>query len=223
MKPIHPSKLLPVLALLIAGCSVLKPADVPVAAVYRLDAKVDTAVVGTANALAKAPSNLPVSILIGNIRAAAGFDSNRMLFMRQPHQVEEFQQSQWQKPPAAMLMPLVSSSLEASGLFKVVLQAPSALQTTYRLDLEILSLQQDFTSTPSRVHFVLRAHLSDNQNQQITAWREFDVNIATPTEDAYGGVLASNQAVTQALQQLTAFCAEQLGQQVRPANGKQGQ
>lgn len=213
MKPVHSAKpakllpLLPLLAVLIAGCSALQPANVPVAAVYRLDT------VASAPAPGKAVGNPPVSILIGNIRAAAGFDSNRMLFMRQPHRVEEFQQSQWQKPPAAMLMPLVTSALESSGLFKVVLQAPSALQTTYRLDLEIRNLQQDFTSTPSRVHFVLRAHLSDNQNQQITAWREFDVNIATPTEDAYGGVLASNQAVTQALQQLAAFCAEQLGTQ----------
>ncbi|MFZ6760484.1 ABC-type transport auxiliary lipoprotein family protein [Undibacterium sp. Ji50W] len=211
MKPVHLAQLLPVLALSMAGCSALQPANVPVAAVYRLDTVATVATVPNITAPARATGTPAASILIGNIRAAAGFDSNHMLFMRQPHQIEEFQQSQWQKPPAAMLMPLVTSALESSGLFKVVLQAPTALQTTYRLDLEIRSLQQDFTSTPSRVHFVLRAHLSDTKNQQITAWREFEVNLATPTEDAYGGVLASNQAVTQALKQLTGFCAEQVG------------
>ncbi|MFZ6779823.1 ABC-type transport auxiliary lipoprotein family protein [Undibacterium sp. Ji83W] len=186
----------------LTGCSALQPANVPPMAVYRLDA--------VAPGSSPAPATATASILVGNIRAAAGFDTSRMLFMRQPYQIEEFQQSQWQKPPAAMLMPLVATALESSGVFKVVLQAPSAVLTTYRLDLEILSLQQDFSSIPSRIHFKLRAHLSDRQNQQIIAWREFSISIPATSEDAYGGVLASNQAVAQILQQLRVFCVEQV-------------
>ena len=198
------ASLISALVIALMGCSALQPANVPPMAVYRLDA--------VAPGSSPAPATATASILVGNIRAAAGFDTSRMLFMRQPYQVEEFQQSQWQKPPAAMLMPLVATTLESSGIFKVVLQAPSAVLTTYRLDLEILSLQQDFSSTPSRIHFKLRAHLSDRQNQQIIAWREFSISIPTTSEDAYGGVLASNQAVAQVLQQLRVFCVEQVTQ-----------
>ena len=205
MKHVSASSLVPILAISLiglTGCSALQPANVPPMAVYRLDA--------SAPGSSVAPANVTATILVGNIRAAAGFDSSRMLYMRQPYQVEEFQQSQWQKPPAAMLMPLVATTLESTGMFKAVLQAPNATLTTYRLDLELLSLQQDFSSSPSRIHFKLRAHLSDRQNQQVLAWREFSISIPTTTEDAYGGVLASNQAVAQVLQQLRVFCVEQI-------------
>ncbi len=202
MKHLSASNLVFIMAIALTGCSALQPANVPPMDVYRLEA--------IAPGSSPAPANTTASIMVGNIRAAAGFDTSRMLYMRQPYQVEEFQQSQWQKPPAAMLMPLVVSALESSGVFKVVVQAPSTVLTTYRLDLEILSLQQDFSRTPSRVHFKLRAHLSERQNQQIIAWREFSISIPTAREDAYGGVLASNQAVAQVLQQLRVFCVEQL-------------
>ncbi|MFZ3003890.1 MAG: ABC-type transport auxiliary lipoprotein family protein [Undibacterium umbellatum] len=204
MKQSHQISLIATLVATLTACSALQPANVAPMAVYRLDAVVPGS--------SPAPVTATASILVGNIRAAAGFDTSRMLFMRQPYQIEEFQQSQWQKPPAAMLMPLVATTLESSGIFKVVLQAPSAVLTTYRLDLEILSLQQDFSSTPSSIQFKLRAHLSDRQNQQIIAWREFSASTATASEDAYGGVVASNQAVAQVLQQLRVFCVEQITQ-----------
>ncbi|MFZ6642420.1 ABC-type transport auxiliary lipoprotein family protein [Undibacterium sp. TC4M20W] len=202
MKHLPASSLVPVLALALTACSALQPANVPPVAVYRLEA--------SAPGSSVAPANVTASILVGNIRAAAGFDTSRMLYTRQPFQVEEFQQSQWQKPPAAMLMPLVATALESTGMFKAVLQAPNATLTTYRLDLELLSLQQDFSSKPSHVQLKLRAHLSDRQSQQVIAWREFSISIATTSEDAYGGVLASNQAVAQVLQQLRVFCVEQI-------------
>ncbi|PXX37766.1 ABC-type transport auxiliary lipoprotein family protein [Undibacterium pigrum] len=198
------ASLLTVLAVALAGCSALQPANVAPMAVYRLDA--------VAPGSSPAPATATASILVGSIRAAAGFDTSRMLYTRQSYQVEEFQQSQWQKPPAVMLMPLVATALESSGVFKVVLQAPSAVLTTYRLDLEIVNLQQDFGTTPSHLNFKLRAHLSSRQNQQIIAWREFGVSIPTATEDAYGGVVATNQAVAQVLQQLRAFCVDQITQ-----------
>ncbi|MFZ6873730.1 ABC-type transport auxiliary lipoprotein family protein [Undibacterium sp. Di27W] len=204
MKYPYASSMTAILAMSLTACSALKPADVAPVASYRLEA--------IAPGSSPVPANATATIMLGTVRAAAGYDSNRMLFMRQQYQVEEFQQSQWQKPPAAMLMPLVAAALESSGIFKVVLQAPSAVLTTYRLDLEILSLQQDFSSKPSQVHFKLRAHLSDRQNQQIIAWHEFSISVPATSEDAYGGVLASNQAVAQVLQQLRAFCVDQVTQ-----------
>ncbi|BBB68622.1 hypothetical protein UNDYM_4369 [Undibacterium sp. YM2] len=202
MKHLTASSFVSIMAIALTGCSALQPANVPPMAVYRLEA--------TAPGSSVAPANVTASILVGNIRAAAGFDTSRMLYTRQPYQVEEFQQSQWQKPPAAMLMPLVATALESTGMFKAVLQAPNATLTTYRLDLELLSLQQDFSSKPSHVQFKLRAHLSDRQTQQVMAWREFSISIPTASEDAYGSVLASNQAVAQVLQQLRVFCVEQI-------------
>jgi len=206
MMQLRPACLLTVLAVALTGCSALQPANVAPMAVYRLDA------VAPGSSPTPVTATATASILVGNIRAAAGFDSSRMLYTRQSYQVEEFQQSQWQKPPAVMLMPLVATALESSGIFKVVLQAPSAVLTTFRLDLEIVNLQQDFGTTPSHLNFKLRAHLSDRQNQQIIAWREFAVSIPTATEDAYGGVVATNQAVAQVLQQLRAFCVDQITQ-----------
>ncbi|MFZ6774947.1 ABC-type transport auxiliary lipoprotein family protein [Undibacterium sp. SXout7W] len=196
---------LPLVALLIlltTACSVLQPVPVAPILVYRLDAPEFT----TSTTL----QYQPASILIGHIRAVAGLDSNRMLYSRQLYQVEVFQQSQWQKAPAAMLMPLVTSALESSGQFQVVLQTPNSIQAVYRIDLEVTRLQQEFTTYPSHSRFSLRAYLSDNRTQTFIAWHEFDITIAAPSEDAYGGVIASNRAVALVMHQLIAFCTEQL-------------
>ena len=43
------------------------------------------------------------------------------------------------------------------------------------------------------------------------AWREFDAHAPAVTDDPYGGVLAANLAVQSVLNDLAAFCLQQLG------------
>jgi cholesterol transport system auxiliary component len=89
-----------------------------------------------------------------------------------------------------------------------VVPAPSIAAGDLRLDTDIIRLQQDFSSQPSRVRFTLRAYLVDNTTRQMLAWREFDASVAAASEDSHGGVVAANQAVQAVLEQLAAFCTE---------------
>ena len=77
-----------------------------------------------------------------------------------------------------------------------------------RLDTEILGLQHEFLSAPSRVRFTLRASLVESVTRRVIASREFEAAVPAASEDPYGGVVAANRAVQTVLENLAAFCAE---------------
>ena len=148
------------------------------------------------------------SILVAPPRAAAGFDTRGIVYLRQAHAVEVYAYSQWVDTPAQMLAPLIAHALERTGAFAVVLRAPTAANADLRLDTELLRLQHDFSASPSRVRLTLRAVLVEQASRRALAWREFDANVAAPTEDAYGGVRAANQAVAALLAEMAAFVVQ---------------
>ena len=184
-----------------SGCSSLLPADIPPATLYAFD-DAKTRQQPPRQTRPGAPN-----VLLSPLRAAAGYDSAQMIYVKQRHQLDYFRQNQWANTPALMLTPMVIDALEDSGLFNAVIRSPSSATAQYRLDLEIRRLQQEFFNVPAQVHFTLRAHLSDMQTHQVVAWQEFDVLVPSNSEDPYGGVLATNKAIRQVLTELNTFCA----------------
>jgi cholesterol transport system auxiliary component len=193
---------------MIGGCELLRPTVSAQPKFYGLSA--------IRNPAAAAPSgqrNAPntataPTLIVSPPHAAAGFDSQRMMYLRQPDQLEYFAQNEWIDTPARMLAPLIVSAVESSGAFRAVVQTPSVATGEVRLDIEILRLQHEFLSAPSQVRFTLRAYLVDNHTRRVIATREFDTTVAAASEDPYGGVVAANRAVQTALDKLSAFCAE---------------
>lgn len=190
-----------VLSLMALGaCSVLQPATAPSPAFYSLD--------GTPG---RAPVAAPISaptLIISPPHAAAGYDSKRIIYVREPHQLEYFAHSEWVDPPARMLAPLLVAAVENSGAFRAVVLTPSTATGDLRLDTEIIRLQQDFRTRPSTVRFTLRATLIDQNTRRVEAWREFDNSVPAGSEDPYGGIMAANRAVQITLENLADFCAE---------------
>ncbi|MFZ6820286.1 ABC-type transport auxiliary lipoprotein family protein [Undibacterium sp. Ji22W] len=161
------------------------------------------------------------TILLSMPRAAAGFETTQIAYVRQAFQLEYFGLSQWVAPPAVMLLPLISTALERSGEFKAVLQSPSRASGQLRLDMEIIRLQQEFFKVPSQVHLTVRVHLIDSTNRQVIAWQEFDGMLAATSEDPYGGVVAANQLVRLVAYEVADFCVKAYRQKVsRVAIGK---
>jgi len=163
-----------------------------------------------ASAATRAPtsSQTAPTLIVNPPHAASGFDSQRIIYVRGAHQLEYFAHSEWVDTPARMLAPLVVTAVENSGAFRAVVLTPSAAAGDLRLDTEIVRLQHDFGSQPSRVRFTLRAYIVDNTTRRVLAWREFDETVATASEDPYGGVVAANRAAQTVLDQLASFCAE---------------
>ena len=194
-------------ALLLCGCSALSPSTAPPPAFYALNGMPGLAVAAAPMAVAAATpgSAAQPTLIVNPPRAAPGFDSQRIIYLREAHRLEYFANSEWVDPPARMLGTLLVAALQNSGAFGAVVLAPGTAVGEMRLETEIIRLQHEFQTTPSRVHFTLRATLLDEKTRRVMAWREFDATVPSTTDDPYGGVRAANSAVQGVLAELTAF------------------
>jgi len=186
---------------LLGGCGTLLPPPKPQPLLYAFDNVKNTA------PATPAPLTAP-TLIINPPRAASGFDSRRIIYVREPYQLEYYAQSEWVDTPARMLAPLIVSAVENSASFRAVVLTPSAAAAELRLDTEIIRLQHELGSQPGRVRFTLRAYLVDNTTRQILARREFDQTVTATSETPYGGVIAANLAVRGGLEELAIFCRE---------------
>lgn len=191
-------------ALALAGCASLLPKPGPAPTLFALD---ETAA-ALAPSAARPTAAARLTLVVAPPRAAAGFDTARIVYMRQAHELQAFAYHQWVDTPAQMLAPLIVTSVERSGAFRVVLAAPTTAATDLRLDTELVRLQHEFVTTPSRVRLTLRAVLVETATRRVVAAREFEATAASPSEDPYGGVIAANRAAAIVLAELAAFCAE---------------
>lgn len=185
--------------LTINACSVLPPTT-PVPNFYALEG-----ISGKASLVA---TNSAPTLIVSPPHAAAGFDSQRMIYLRESYKLEHFAYNEWTAPPSRMLAPLIVDAIVRTGAFRAIILTPSTVAGDLRLDSEIIRLQQDFRTQPGSVRFTLRATLIDENTRRVVAWREFDHSVVTQSEDPYGGVIAANLALQNTLEKLAVFCAE---------------
>jgi cholesterol transport system auxiliary component len=217
----------------LAGCGSLIPAAEPQPAFYTLDrALPPRAAAASADRLDT--SALP--LLVVNLpHAAAGFDSAKIIYFRRAHQLEYYAHSEWVDTPARMLAPLLVAALApfaqapatragdqpAIGWFSAVVAAPTAVAADLTLETDLLRLQQDFGTQPSRVRFTVRVHLIDSATRQVLASREYDRTADSASEDAAGGVDAAHRVVDQVLAEVARWCSAAAAQW-RPADRRHG-
>lgn len=147
----------------------------------------------------------PGILLVNVPQAEAGFDSRRMAYLLRPFEVSYYAANQWVDTPSRMLVPLLAQVFEKSGVWRAVIPMPSSVRGDYRLDSHSLALQQEFLQQPSRVRVTVRMQLVELREQRIIGDRGFEIIENAPSEDAYGGVLAANQAVGQLLERVAAW------------------
>ena len=141
-------------------------------------------------------------LLITQPKAQAGFDTARMAYLLRPYEVNHYAFNQWADTPARLLHQVLVENLDKTGSWRAVLQAAGAVPAQFRLDCDNLILEQQFFSNPSRIRLALRAQLIETKKQSILASRYFELFESAPSEDAYGGVLAANQASAKLLTQM---------------------
>lgn len=186
-------------AALLASCTALQPPEPDRATRYLLEP--------VATARAPRPQR-DLVLAVSAPRARPGFDTPQMAYTQRPNALEYFAKNRWADTPARMLTPLLAQALERSGGFRAVVQAPSAAIAELRLDTELVRLQQDFATRPSRVQITLRAQLIEVGERRVLASAQFDEVEAAPSDDPYGGVIAANRALARLLERLADFCAE---------------
>jgi cholesterol transport system auxiliary component len=146
------------------------------------------------------------TLLISVPKAQPGFDTPRMAYLLRPHELSYYAFNQWVDTPGRMMLRFLAHAMESSGLWRAVAQTPSLVRADYRLDCDNLVLEQQFFSR-SQVRLALRAQLVDIKRQTVIGARNFEVFAASPSEDAYGGVLAANEASAKLLDELTSWVA----------------
>ncbi|KTD12964.1 ABC-type transport auxiliary lipoprotein family protein [Legionella jamestowniensis] len=134
------------------------------------------------------------SIFVNVPDAMAGYQGEEMLYTVKAYELTPFVHSAWIDQPAEMLLPLIVQSLQRSGYFHVVASSPGAGVTEYRIDTQLIELQQNFLTKPSTLHFVVKSVLVRVEDNHVIASRIFSHVVPCPADTPYGGVLAANQA-----------------------------
>ena len=187
-----------VCTLAIAGCTGLRTTETESMRTYLLEAQFDQA---------EQAKSVPLTLVVSPPRASPGYDTERMAFVRKPMLLEYFARNRWVEAPAKMLGPLLVNVLEQRTKFRAVVPAGGMVKGDIRLDTELILLQQEFTTLPSRIHLRLRAQLIEQANRRVVATQVFDIFENSPSDDPYGGVVASNRALARLLAQLADFSA----------------
>ena len=209
-----------ILYLLIFGTSVIttgcassflpKPVEAP--AVFTL---ASSALANLPPASSTGPVGLNASgptLVISAPHASGGLNSTHMLYVPRANELGYFVQSQWVDSPSAMLMPLIAQAIQSTGAFKAVISNPTSAISQFRMDTELVRLEQSFLVKPSQVHFAMRVVIINTTTRNVVARRDFAAIMPAPTEDAYGGVIAAQQAVQLVLADLAIFCAQSVRQ-----------
>ncbi|HAT2129131.1 TPA: hypothetical protein I8033_000702 [Legionella pneumophila] len=168
--------------LTLMSCS---PVKVPVTNEYQLTAY-------STKQLTRKPRSITIQVTVPE--AVAGYQTEEMLYMKKPFKLEPFVKNAWTSPPADMLFPLLVQSLQSSGYFYAVTSSPYSEEADYRLDTQLLKLEQNFIKKPSVLEFsakIVLTHISDNQ---IIGSRIVSLQIPCSQDTPYGGVIAANQA-----------------------------
>lgn len=174
-------------------CSACTPIKTPVTNQYKLEAFSQKTNHRT----------LQQSILISQPEAIAGYQTEQMLYIQKPYQLSAFSENAWISPPANMLYPLLIQSFQNSHAFSAVASSPYADKIDYRLDTQILAMEQNFLVKPSVFTLSLKAVITRVSNNQVLASRIISARVPCPMDSPYGGVIAANKAtviITQKIQ-----------------------
>ena len=150
------------------------------------------------------------TLFVSPPEALRGYDTNKMHYSTEPFEVKSFAHHAWLGAPAQMIQPLLTQSLQLSGYFKAVSSGIYSDKTDYRLDSQLLMMQQNFTHKPSQLFLVMKLVLNDVSNTKLIASKIFQYRIPCSSETPYGGVLAANKAVRLFTQDAVKFVSENI-------------
>ncbi|WP_428821362.1 ABC-type transport auxiliary lipoprotein family protein [Microbulbifer sp. MCCC 1A16149] len=187
-------------ALLISGCTLFSPveSDIRVAVIDKLPREVPLR------------QSHPVTLLILPPGINPVYDTIRMAYRTEPHQVGYYRHHQWGATPAQMLLPLLARTLENTNYFEAVATPPYFGPHNFALHTEIVEFAQDYTSTPAEFHLSLRVQLIEGASNRIIASRSISLREPILQESPDVGVVAANDAAANALRQIALFALEQM-------------
>lgn len=184
----------------LASCSLLSPVDSEPTTKYVLDASPKN--------IAKYRSPRSVVLKVSTTTTQPIYNTTKMLYSIQAHQLQEYALNEWAKTPSEMLQPMIVDSLMYTRYFKAVITPPDAGSYDYLLNTQVYQLLQDYTYPRPQIRLSVHAQLIKASSGQVIATRVFNCNQPMYELSPYGGVLAANRATEDVLRQLVKFTME---------------
>lgn len=155
------------------------------------------------------------TILISQTQASQEYQTEQMHYISKPYQLSSFAKNSWVSPPAGMLTPLIVQSMQQSNYFFAVASGPDADKTDYRLDTQLISLQQNFLTHPSTLELSIQVMLTYVEENRIVSSRTFTFITPCPKNNPYGGVIAANKATEKLTSDLTKYVIHEIERDLR--------
>lgn len=159
-----------------------------------------------------APKKTRLSLLVSQPDAIAGYQTEQMMYINKPFELNSFVHNAWVSSPANMLYPLMIQSLETSNFFFAIASGPDADKTDYRLDTQLFALQQNFLTKPSHLELVAKVVLTHIEDNRVVSSKIIKQHATCPSDTPLGGVFAANQATTAFTKAVTSFVIKQVQQ-----------
>jgi cholesterol transport system auxiliary component len=145
------------------------------------------------------------TVFVAETTAAAGYDSDQIIYLKCPYELKSFSRNRWVAPPNEMLTSLVAQSLRNTCCFKAVTTAPYVGQSQYRIETKLLKLQHEFFCCPSQVRMVIQVVIIENCCREVVAEKVCEIVLPAPRNNPYGGVIAANHATSMLLNEIAHF------------------
>jgi cholesterol transport system auxiliary component len=190
-------RLLIAAAVLLAGCSL--PLAPPPA---------DTTHTLALSANAQIPTGLPAqeTLQVALPSVAPGYAGAAIAYRTAPHELRYYARQRWVDRPARLLQQALLDGLAAGGA--QVLAPGSGARPDYRLLTNLVQLEQDFTTRPSRVRMTLRVQLVDVNKRRLLGGHTLRLEQAAASDDPAGGVAAANALLERAVIEVARWCQQ---------------
>jgi cholesterol transport system auxiliary component len=146
------------------------------------------------------------TLLVLDTATGSFYDTEQLIFSNGPGTRGQYQFARWTERPGKRFAELMRVRLDRQGAWHVS-AAGGYVRGDLLLDTELIEFYHDAVSQPGQVRLVLRAELVDLKQRKLLGRRIFEQQVPLATYDAAGAAKASSQAVSQALDELTAWLA----------------
>lgn len=185
--------------LFLSACSL--PGPRPAATWYVLED------LGSPTAIANKPA-WPGTLLVRESDAPSFYQSSALAYSRTAGTRGHYQYARQTEMPGPRLATLIRQRLEQSGLFPAVAPLGSGVEGQYQLNTRLLDFYHDAAQAPGTVKLQMEVELIRRADAHLLARSHIETSAPAPSHDAAGAARAANAAVTQTLDQLTAWLTQ---------------
>lgn len=146
------------------------------------------------------------TLLVLDTATGSFYDTEQLIFSNSPGTRGQYQFARWTERPGKRFAELMRVRLDRQGAWHVS-TAGGYVRGDLLLDTELIEFYHDAIIPPGQVRLVLRAELVDLKQRKLVGRRVFEQQVTLASHDAAGAAQASSQAVSQALDELTAWLA----------------